>query len=550
MSLYRACLYSVLERAIRSIIWMYSLESLVENGAQSTGWQMLGYFFATGGILLFRYLVCSQRHIQAYQIGFQKKYQTLTHYHNKWLTSDDKTSDDTSISSQYHYHLQQLADTVEQSTTRIAIDLVPGIASVCIGGIQLWRYIKQPGLSYCLLYLCFIEACYSFLEQYHLKKDDVYHRQVQKSKSLVSQTSGEAIQNKELIAQYQKTGYELQQLSRLGESQQYIEMAKTRVFNLLNSIVHWISYLVYLGVMVLSSHYLEKSTHIMWVIYFAKEIRSGWQEIHNYYAFQRKETSIQSTLEQLLKKPMPLETTNHTQIKDSSTINIQNFTFYRGKKLLFDNLSFSTDSFQKNKITVILGKNGTGKSTLCRIFARSLTNIKLSSDGCFQSPPMTRTLMCEQSPLLFESKSVLYNIAYGTDDIYDDTYIQKIEYYREVAKHLEMDHLLESTCSKLSGGERQKTCLLRAYLSCIQKKKEVDLLLLDEWDSHLDVESRQRGFRLIQEIMETTGCTVVWVSHNYIPELGTSARAVILESNQVIEGDYADIWNLHLENQK
>ena len=85
---------------------------------------------------------------------------------------------------------------------------------------------------------------------------------------------------------------------------------------------------------------------------------------------------------------------------------------------------------------------------------------------------------------------------------------------------------------------------------CIQKKKEVDLLLLDEWDSHLDVESRQRGFRLIQEIMETTGCTVVWVSHNYIPELGTSARAVILESNQVIEGDYADIWNLHLENQK
>lgn len=155
--------------------------------------------------------------------------------------------------------------------------------------------------------------------------------------------------------------------------------------------------------------------------------------------------------------------------------------------------------------------------------------------------------MCEQNPNLFESKSVLYNIAYGTDDIYQDKYLQKLDFYREIADNIEMGQLLETPCCKLSGGERQKTCLLRAYLRSIQKQQEVDLLILDEWDSHLDVESKRQGLRLIQEIMDSTRCAVIWVSHNYIPELPSNTRAVILQSNRVIEGSYQEVWKQHLE---
>lgn len=543
MTLLLASFYSILERCLRSIVWVYSLESLVDNRSDISGFLMLGYFLTTSGILLVRYIVCSQRHIQAYQTGYREKYETLSRYHNKWLTSEDKTSDDKSTSSQFHYHLQQLGDTVEQRVSRIAIDFVPGIVSVCIGGVQLWRYIRSPGLYHCLVYLSFIEICYSFLEEYHLKKDDVYHGKVQKSKSIVSQTSNEAIENKELIAQYQRTGYELHQLSLLGDDQKSLEMAKTKVFNVLNSIVHWMSYLVYLGVMVLSSQYLEKPTHIMWVIYFAKEMRSGWQEIHNYYAYRRKESLLRRTLEGLVPDDEPPS----NYIITSDTIHIKGLTFYRDDRVLLDNISFSRESFQKNKITVILGKNGTGKSTLCRIITRSLPNIELSDDGYLKSPSLTRTIMCEQNPNLFESKSVLYNIAYGTDDIYQDKYLQKLDFYREIADNIEMGQLLETPCCKLSGGERQKTCLLRAYLRSIQKQQEVDLLILDEWDSHLDVESKRQGLRLIQEIMDSTRCAVIWVSHNYIPELPSNTRAVILQSNRVIEGSYQEVWKQHLE---
>ena len=57
--------------------------------------------------------------------------------------------------------------------------------------------------------------------------------------------------------------------------------------------------------------------------------------------------------------------------------------------------------------------------------------------------------------------------------------------------------ILEKPVYKLSGGERQKICLLRAY---IYSQYNNNLLLLDEWDSALDNHSKNVGFEIIEKI--------------------------------------------------
>ena len=126
----------------------------------------------------------------------------------------------------------------------------------------------------------------------------------------------------------------------------------------------------------------------------------------------------------------------------------------------------------------LIGRNGTGKSTLLSILAGH-THL---DDGELRVQDGLRVLYVEQEPVLPEAANVKESlILRGKLDKIED----EREHWRRLAKldeclmKFELDP--ERSVARVSGGERKRAALALAFAL------EPDLLLLDEPTNHLDI---------------------------------------------------------------
>lgn len=158
----------------------------------------------------------------------------------------------------------------------------------------------------------------------------------------------------------------------------------------------------------------------------------------------------------------------------------------------------------------IVGPSGAGKSTLLRVLAgvepraRGLVEV----DGVRWMDPLEgvrvpawerRVGWVPQETLLFPHLSVRENLGYaGAPE----------EELAELARLLQVDHLLDRRPRRLSGGERQRVALGRALLS------RPRLLLLDEPFSALDRPLRSQLTALVRDLAHRRGIPLFLVSHD------------------------------------
>ena len=154
-------------------------------------------------------------------------------------------------------------------------------------------------------------------------------------------------------------------------------------------------------------------------------------------------------------------------------------------------------------------------------------------------------MSCQQKTILFESKSVLYNLLYVTPYIYSEDYELFNNHFSNDIYRFSLHTILGKPVYKLSGGERQKICLLRAYI--YSQYNNISLLLLDEWDSALDNHSKSVGFEIIEKIRKKTSCAIVWVSHRQINQLmnNSSAKGILIKGKKITEDIYNKIYALY-----
>ena len=542
MYLFYSAICSIMERSLRSIIWINSLDQVMTDPQVSFA-QMGKHFIISGGLLFIRYLICSKRHIWAYHSGFQERNTRLAGIQREWLQADASRTQNRNEVFKMTQDIRELGHLIAESHARIAIDLVPGIVSVVIGCLQLIRYIDCPVSYYSILYIIGLEYIYTLSVKYQNQKDTQATLLVRDTQSRMFACAAESIQNKELVLSLGRVAYELDIFKSLCWVSFSNEMERTRIFNWISSMTHWMSQLVYIGILIITRPYIDQKTHMLWILYFTKEIRNGFQEIYHYFKRIRHRVELYLSIQDKI-----VNTSNTSKITIGNKIKINSLSYRYGDEKVIDNLSFSEDVFNSNRYTIIMGKNGSGKSTLCKILSGCITDIEIAKHGCFMRPESNNCLVCEQHPQVFESQSVLYNIAYGTDDIYQKRYLDNQGFYRDISQYLDMESFIDhdTLVSSLSGGERQKVCLLRAYVRSIQCQDDIKFLILDEWDSALDLYSRQIGFRLIEEIVESTHCRVIWVSHTEIPNLLDSEHAMglILDSGKNhVYGRYSEMWN-------
>lgn len=155
-------------------------------------------------------------------------------------------------------------------------------------------------------------------------------------------------------------------------------------------------------------------------------------------------------------------------------IKINKFTKSIKNKQLFNNVSFSID-----KSTLLLGANGTGKTTLIK----AIVGTDSKYEGAIElSCDKKNISYAPQSDVLIEQFRVIDMINYpcwlNNINISKEELNTKLNEYNLQLKK-------KTIISDLSGGEKKKLCILLCFI------KEAELYILDEPTNNLDNDSRE-----------------------------------------------------------
>ncbi|HET9499813.1 MAG TPA: ABC transporter ATP-binding protein [Marmoricola sp.] len=176
------------------------------------------------------------------------------------------------------------------------------------------------------------------------------------------------------------------------------------------------------------------------------------------------------------------------------------------------------------RVTVIVGANACGKSTLLRGMARLLrpTSGAVLLDGqevaSLSTRQVARTLgLLPQSPRAPEGVTVVDLVGRGRHPHRGALRRWSRSDEAAVAEALELTgtlDLADRLVDELSGGQRQRVWIAMALA------QQTDLLLLDEPTTYLDVAHQIEVLDLLADLNERRGTTVVMVLH----ELNLAAR--------------------------
>ena len=182
-------------------------------------------------------------------------------------------------------------------------------------------------------------------------------------------------------------------------------------------------------------------------------------------------------------------------------------------------------NFQSNKITVILGKSGCGKTTLLRLLAGLEHTTKGTISFYAESKEMNPKVgLIFQDSRLFPWLTVRQNLSFHTKDHKKETE----DKYLEIMK---LEDFAEAYPSQLSGGMAQRVSIGRALAY------KPHIMLMDEPFAALDYFTRSNLQQEIIRLYEETKKGIIFVTHNVDEAILLGHRVVILDHGQIVK-DY------------
>jgi ATP-binding cassette subfamily B multidrug efflux pump len=261
---------------------------------------------------------------------------------------------------------------------------------------------------------------------------------------------------------------------------------------------------------------------------------------------QRGSASNKRLQELLSEEPDVREAAQPVASLASSTIEARSFTFaYPGtEKPALEDISFS---LQEGETLGIVGRTGSGKTTLCRAL---LHQYPVKPDTLFLagvpiedvslSALREKIAYVPQEHLLF-SRTIQANVAFGKPDASREDVLhvlKQAEMERDLSQFPEgLDTLIGEKGVMLSGGQKQRISISRALLP------DADILVLDDSLSAVDARTEERILHHLRE--ERAGKTTIITAHR-LSAVQHAHLILVLDEGRIVErGTHEELMALN-----
>lgn len=229
----------------------------------------------------------------------------------------------------------------------------------------------------------------------------------------------------------------------------------------------------------------------------------------------------------------------------SGIIEFKNVSYLKNNSMILENISFS---LKKNKYNVIIGKNGSGKSTILKLIVGLekisggqifIDNEELvyKRDELYKIRKKTGIVFQESNEHII-GETVAESLIFGMEN--NRIPLEKMKgNMTKYVKIFQLENIIDKKTVNLSGGEKQKVALAGAVIT------EPEIILLDEVTEMWDKVTKDKMNGIIEEFLKD-GKTVVSVTHNpeeikrsdnivFITEEGKIVTGKSEEVNKIIE---------------
>ncbi len=219
-------------------------------------------------------------------------------------------------------------------------------------------------------------------------------------------------------------------------------------------------------------------------------------------------------------------------MRRQAVIEMSGLKVFRGKTNVLD---IKRLTITKGELVSVIGANGAGKSTLLQTInlllpfeegTFSLLGTAITA-GLDLLSLRRRCALVFQEPL-FIKDSVFENVALPLRfrKLPAKTIKEKV---RSALETFRCSHLADRLAYLLSGGEAQRVCLARAFVS------DPEILLLDEPFTALDPATRQSLLIELRREAECRNITAILISHNLSDILRFTNRTLVMEAGTIVQ---------------
>ncbi|BCZ44744.1 putative iron chelatin transport ATP-binding protein [Clostridium gelidum] len=219
-----------------------------------------------------------------------------------------------------------------------------------------------------------------------------------------------------------------------------------------------------------------------------------------------------------------------------SDLEIKNLSVNYLDKAILDNINLL---LKEGEVTILLGLNGTGKTTLLKSMVGLVKTI--SGELIYDNKDILKISNKERGKLIsYISQNLHTSKNYSVEDIilmgitpylglFDMPSEKHYQMVNEALKKLKIYHLKNRLIGELSGGERRLVYLARVFI------QNSNIILLDEPNTFLDYVKQHDFFKFLTKIINENNLINLITVHDINLALRYADKIVILNENKIVD---------------
>lgn len=459
------------------------------------------------------------------------------------------------------------AFTIKNVFTNIALSLIMDISMALISGVILFQMNKD--LFVIILFMTIISIILVFIFKQPYKK--INEEQMQQSSILNSEII-EGLRGYETIKGNANEDIELECIEREYVKSLRISYKEGMLSNIQGSISSIISgvgnlVLMYVGItqvinsnltlgsymafMTLAGYFMDPISNLVNLQLSIQEANISMKRLSEILDYEREAGSDSDDMNN--HKYQEFEGVN-------GDISVSNVTFrYGNRKPALNKVSFT---IPKGKKVALVGSSGSGKSTIAKLLLKyyEIEEGQITIDGVdineYTNESIRRGISYVPQNIELFSKSIYDNIRVSKQNATLDEVKEasKLADAHDFIKRLPMQYytFLEEAGNGLSGGEKQRIALARAFL------KENEFYIMDESTSNLDFATENIIFDMIYNKFKNKSMLII--AHR-LATIKNCDIIIVLDKGEIIEqgthkelldkkGIYYKLWEMQQGNFK